>query len=249
MQGTGNLIEEACAHVQREGQPVQFSSPRELEKILLDRAKLAIYASYLLSSAHFNAAKRAELSRAFPSADLSWHHQIIQEPYGRFVYLSRPDTQSVSNLTTIFPKAKGETNQMKIKQGTIGPAELSVKTIKKDEKSNYPTLLPRSAQGKGAVLIQPLATVSHDLEITSAGNSRTPYHATIYYSATQFVKPTLFSPSLELAFTPTRTWSSESASLLQIREAEMKLQSLLAHYLIAQAMHNPYDGSAFSSND
>lgn len=248
-QGTGNLIKEAYSHVENLGQAAEFSSPDELESILYDRAKLAIYACYLLSSEHFGTSKQSELSRAFPKKDLSWHHRIIKEPYSRFVHLPNRSTNALKSLTTVFPRARGETNQMKIKRGIVGPAKLSVKTIRKDQKSNYPTLLPLSGQSRGAVIIQPLATVSHDLTTYSTGNSRTPYHATIYHAAVQYVKPSLFNPSLELAYIPTRAWSEQSASLLDIKSTEMQLSRILAHALIANAMHNPYDGSAFSSND
>jgi len=249
MTGTGNLIKEAYDHIATNSTAKVFSTQEELKALLTERAHQTLYACYLLSCEHFGTAKKNELVRAFPGSDLSWEQKVLQEPYGRFVYLAHHSEKSLEKLVTIFPEVKGETNQLKIKQGKIGSANLSVKTIRKDSKQAYAGILPKSARSKNSVLIQPLVTVSHELEISKAGNSSTPHTAIIYYSAIQYIKPAFFKPTLDVAFAPTRVWSRESASLLSIKEQEMQINSFLAHLLIADAMQNTYDGAAFTNQD
>lgn len=247
LQESDKLIEEAFELVKSGVSPAQFDTRDKLSKELEGVAKIAVTACFYLGAQHLGQAKFNELERAFSDAKkLSFLKETIKRT-NRTAILLRTNHLALNALAYVYPGAKGETNKMAIKSGTLNQGNLSVKKIKKNERGQYAGILPIGALKKETVLIQPLVTVSHGIKITSWSNSRTPLTATIHHSAMQYIQPTQWGPSLDLAYSPRLVWSSESASILKITDAEIKFHANYAHLLIADAMQNPYDGAAFSN--
>ncbi|MFZ2199468.1 MAG: hypothetical protein WAV40_01625 [Microgenomates group bacterium] len=250
MRGTGDLLSEAFVGIEHLTRPVKFNNQAYLLEILLRQTVDLIGASQLLTATFFQGSKANEIVGSYPHLDLSANHQIqqIKEPY-REPYLSSNEVKELERLTWIFPAKHGRTNRMGMKSGNLDQGTLSFKSIPLKSRRQYQDIFPK-AMGKDRIILQPLTTIARPITLDAYGNSHSPLNGIIYQSTLHTIKKDAWNkPGLLRDSSFRLVLSESSAAMLKIRSNEMKFNQILAHLLLAEAITNPLDGSAFSNND
>ena len=156
---------------------------------------------------------------------------------------------SEANLfSSIYPDKKGETNQIKVRSGSIGRHTLKWIELTPD---NTVFLPPQMAKIKQATTYSfpSLLTVSAPVHIAKYGHQdNPPLDCIMTHSVGYWVSREPNGPRYNYSTGSFRTWTPNSAELLDITDRLRQLNDVLLYALTQERMANPYAGGLPGQN-
>lgn len=162
------------------------------------------------------------------------------------------------NLVWVYPTASHETNKRRMKLvSVVEVKESHIDVLSEGEALGiFPqALLSRIAAGEPVYILPWALMTSYDFTCTSWGNYTAPLTGTVHHASVGWVQQDHRAyweePQMKpmMSVTTNRVWSEETSSYLSVTTQLDYFYRMKAIAAQAWNMHNPLDGSAFTSNE